>query len=173
MLSAVRNIRTAVNLAGLVRIAAPAKPSSAAAASLTRAFHKSPKCASDEVDKAKQAAAKQLGQPTIFSKIIDKSIPADIVHEDDKSLAFRDVTPQAPTHILVIPKKIIPKLSMADYNDQELLGHLLLVARKVAKSEGLEKGYRIVINDGEDGAQSVFHLHVHVLGGRQMQWPPG
>ena len=110
---------------------------------------------------------------TIFGKIIRREIPADIVYEDDLALAFRDVTPQAPTHILVIPKKPIPKLAEATDADAALLGHLLLTVKKVADQEGLEKGYRVVINTGEDGGQTVFHLHLHLLGGRSLQWPPG
>ena len=110
---------------------------------------------------------------TIFGKIIRREIPADIVYEDDLALAFRDVTPQAPTHILVIPKKPIPKLAEATDEDAAILGHLLLTVKKVADQEGLEKGYRVVINTGEDGGQTVFHLHLHLLGGRSLQWPPG
>ncbi|KAK3696963.1 hypothetical protein RRG08_023154 [Elysia crispata] len=125
----------------------------------------------DEVSKAQKAAIS--GEPTIFSKIIDKSIPADILYQDDECLAFSDVSPQAPTHFLVIPKRSIPMLSLATKGDQMLLGHLLLVAKDTAEKLGLEKGYRVVINNGQDGAQSVYHLHIHVLGGRQMNWPPG
>ena len=111
---------------------------------------------------------------TIFSKIIDKKIPADIVHEDDLSLAFRDINPQAPVHILVIPKKALTGISAAADSDADLLGHLLNTARKIAKAEGLEQdGYRIVINDGEKAGQSVFHLHLHILAGRRLHWPPG
>jgi histidine triad (HIT) family protein len=112
-------------------------------------------------------------QDTIFSKIIRKEIPADIVYEDDIALAFRDVQPQAPVHILVIPKKPIPKLSDAIPEDAALLGHLLLTVKKVAQQVGLSKGYRVVINNGEDGGQTVYHLHLHILGDRQMKWPPG
>lgn len=126
---------------------------------------------SDEVLKAKDATF--TAEPTIFSKIIDKTIPADILYEDDKCLAFSDVNPQGPVHFLVIPKKIIPMLSLSNEEDESLLGHLLLVAKDVAKKQGLENGYRLVINNGADGAQSVYHLHLHVLGGRQMNWPPG
>lgn len=128
----------------------------------------------DEVQLA-QEASKKYGSPapTIFSKVIDKSIPADIIYEDGKCLAFRDISPQAPVHVLVIPKVPIPRLSEAKDDDAELLGHLLIVAKNVAKKESLHDGYRIVINDGKHGAQSVYHLHVHVLGGRQMTWPPG
>jgi histidine triad (HIT) family protein len=111
---------------------------------------------------------------TLFSKIIRREIPADIVYEDDLCLAFRDITPQAPTHILVIPKKPIPKLSEAQAEDKALLGHLLFAVNEVAKSENLtEQGYRVVINTGENGGQTVFHLHLHLLGGRAMAWPPG
>lgn len=110
---------------------------------------------------------------TIFSKIIRREIPANIVYEDDLALAFTDVNPQAPTHILVIPKKPIVQLDTATQADQALLGHLLLTVQKVAQQVGLKKGYRVVINNGEDGGQTVSHLHLHILGERQMQWPPG
>lgn len=110
---------------------------------------------------------------TIFSKIIKREIPADIVYEDDLALAFRDVSPQAPVHILVIPKQPIPMLSESKSEDQSLLGHLLLVAAKIAKDEKLEQGFRLVINSGVDGGQTVYHLHIHILGGRAMHWPPG
>jgi len=110
---------------------------------------------------------------TIFDKILDGSIPADIVHEDELSLSFRDVAPQAPVHILTIPKKRIAMLATAEDDDTNLLGHLLQVSKKVAQNEKLDAGYRIVINNGRQGAQSVYHLHVHLLGGRQMGWPPG
>ncbi|MGK7945636.1 MAG: histidine triad nucleotide-binding protein [Microcystaceae cyanobacterium] len=110
---------------------------------------------------------------TIFGKIIRKEIPADIVYEDDLALAFKDVNPQAPTHVLVIPKHPIPQLSLAQEDDQALLGHLLLTVKKVAEQLNLEKGYRVVINNGEEGGQTVYHLHLHLLGDRQMQWPPG
>ncbi len=110
---------------------------------------------------------------TIFSKIILREIPADIVYEDDLCLAFRDVNPQAPVHVLVIPKQAIAKLSDADSNDHALLGHLLLTVKRVADQLGLDDGYRVVINTGADGGQTVYHLHLHILGGRQMGWPPG
>ncbi|EKF75852.1 HIT family protein [Alcanivorax hongdengensis A-11-3] len=109
---------------------------------------------------------------TLFSKIIDREIPADIIFEDDQCLAFRDINPQAPTHFLVIPKKPIAKLSDADSDDRELLGHLLLVASQVAGQEGLED-FRLNVNNGAGASQTVFHLHVHVLGGRPFSWPPG
>ncbi len=110
---------------------------------------------------------------TIFSKIINRKIPADIVYEDDLCLAFRDVNPQAPTHILVIPKKPIPKLSDATNDDQVLLGHLMMTAKKIAADEGIDDAFRLVINNGEDAGQTVFHLHVHLLAGRSFSWPPG
>ena len=110
---------------------------------------------------------------TIFGKIIRREIPADIVYEDDLALAFKDITPQAPTHILVIPKKPIPRLSAANPEDQSLLGHLLLTVQKVAVEAGLSNGYRVVMNNGNDGGQTVEHLHFHILGDRQMRWPPG
>ena len=110
---------------------------------------------------------------TIFSKIIRREIPADIVYEDDLVLAFNDIQPQAPVHILVIPKKPIPKLADAESQDHALMGHLLLTAKRVAEQAGLKNGYRIVINNGDDGGQTVHHLHIHILGGRQMKWPPG
>lgn len=110
---------------------------------------------------------------TIFGKIIRKEIPANIVYEDDLCLAFTDISPQAPTHILIIPKKPIPQLSAATSEDHRLLGHLLLKAKDVAEQAGLTDGYRLVINNGSEGGQTVYHLHIHILGGRSMQWPPG
>ena len=110
---------------------------------------------------------------TIFSKIIRKEIPAEIVYEDDLALAFRDAQPQAPVHILIIPKKPIVSIATANDTDADLLGHLLLTVKRVATQEGLERGYRVVINTGEDGGQTVFHLHLHLLGKRAMTWPPG
>lgn len=109
---------------------------------------------------------------TIFSKIISKDIPADILYEDDMALAFRDVNPQAPVHFLVIPKKPIEKLSDAQVEDQALLGHLMLVANQVAAEQGLSD-FRLNVNNGAGASQTVFHLHVHVLGGRPFSWPPG
>ena len=110
---------------------------------------------------------------TIFGKIIRKEIPSEFLHEDDQCIVIKDISPQAPVHLLVIPKKAIVGLSTAEDADEQLLGHLLLVAKKVAADQGCEKGYRIVINDGVEGGQSVYHLHVHVLGKRQLDWPPG
>ena len=112
-------------------------------------------------------------EKTIFKRIIDKEISADIVFEDDRCLAFRDINPKAPTHVLVIPKKEIPSLADASDEDTDLIGHLFLVTRQLASELGLENGYRTVINCGADGGQTVDHLHVHLLGGRAMSWPPG
>lgn len=127
----------------------------------------------DEVNKAKIAYEqnKNSFQPTIFSKIISREIPANIIYEDDKCLAFHDINPVSPTHILVIPKRHIPMLS--ETQDTEILGHLMRVVRQVAENEKLTEGFRVVINNGLHGCQSVYHLHIHVLGGRQMGWPPG
>jgi histidine triad (HIT) family protein len=110
---------------------------------------------------------------TIFSKIIRREIPADIVYEDDLALAFRDVQPQAPVHILIIPKKSIVSIAETTDADIDLLGHLLLTVKRVATQEGLDDGYRVVINTGKDGGQTVFHLHLHLLGKRALAWPPG
>ena len=110
---------------------------------------------------------------TIFNKIINREISADIVYEDDRALAFKDINPQAPNHILVIPKKPIPQLASADETDQDLLGHLLLIVKQVAADAGLDNGYRVVLNNGTDGGQTIDHMHFHILGGRSMQWPPG
>ena len=123
-----------------------------------------------EVEKAQTAAP---GGDTIFGKILRKEISCKFIYEDDQCVAFHDVNPQAPVHFLVIPRKPIPHLSTSGDEDEALLGHLLVVARKVAKQQNLNDGFRLVINDGKHGAQSVYHLHLHVLGGRQMQWPPG
>ena len=111
---------------------------------------------------------------TIFEKIIARQIPADIVHEDDRVVAFKDVNPQAPVHALVVPRKPIPRVGEAVAEDQETLGWLLLKAAEIAKKLGLaENGYRLVINNGAHGGETVPHLHCHILGGRPLQWPPG
>jgi histidine triad (HIT) family protein len=110
---------------------------------------------------------------TIFTKIINKEIPADIVYEDDSSLAFRDVNPQAPVHILIIPKKPMEQLNDAEVSDQELLGHLIFVAHKVAEKEGVADGYRLVLNNGVGAGQLVMHVHFHLMAGRSLKWPPG
>jgi histidine triad (HIT) family protein len=110
---------------------------------------------------------------TIFGRIIRGEIPARIVHDDDRCLAFHDVAPQAPVHVLVIPKKPIPSLAEASAEDANLLGHLMTVATEIARTLGLTGGYRLVVNCGPDGGQSVDHLHIHLLGGRPLGWPPG
>jgi len=110
---------------------------------------------------------------TLFEKIINREIPADIVYEDELSLAFKDINPQAPTHILIIPKKTIEKLSDANIEDQALLGHLMLVAGKIAEQLNLDNTFRIIINNGAGAGQSVFHLHLHLMSGRPLSWPPG
>jgi len=110
---------------------------------------------------------------TLFSKIINREIPADIVYEDDLCLAFRDIDPQAPVHILLIPKQEIVKVSDAEESDQSLLGHLLLKAGEIARQEGYGDAFRLVINNGENAGQTVFHLHIHILAGRKFSWPAG
>ena len=110
---------------------------------------------------------------TVFKQIIDGEIPVDFLHEDEHCVAFNDQNPQAPTHVLIVPRKPIPMLMDSEPEDGALLGHLLLVANQVAKSLSLDTGYRIVINNGPDACQSVYHLHVHLLGGRGFSWPPG
>ena len=110
---------------------------------------------------------------TLFEKIIDKEIPADILFEDEVSIVIKDIQPQAPTHLLIIPKKVIPKLSDSTQEDQEILGHLMLVAGKVAEDLGLDETFRLVVNNGAKAGQSVFHLHIHLLSGRSLNWPPG
>jgi histidine triad (HIT) family protein len=110
---------------------------------------------------------------TLFSKIIDRQIPADIVYEDELCLAFRDVNPQAPVHILLVPKQPLDMLSNAAAADQALLGHLLLAAGRIARELKIDGAFRLVINNGKEGGQAVFHLHLHILAGRKFRWPPG
>jgi histidine triad (HIT) family protein len=110
---------------------------------------------------------------TLFEKIIAREIPAAIVYEDDLVLAFRDIKPAAPVHVLIVPKKLIQRIGEAKAEDEKLLGHLLLKAAEVAKQLDLQNGYRLVINHGADGGETVPHLHVHLLGGRHLDWPPG
>lgn len=135
----------------------------------------------DEVAAAKEAAVAyrlssedEAGPATVFDKILSKEWSSTKVYEDDVAYAFRDINPKAPTHILVIPKVRdgLVQLSKAREDQKELLGHLMYVAQEVGKKE-CPKGFRVVVNDGEDGAQSVYHLHLHVMGGREMGWPPG
>ena len=110
---------------------------------------------------------------TIFQKIIDKELPADIVYEDESCLAFKDINPVAPIHILIIPKKRIEKISDSNTEDKELLGHLFLVAGNIARDLGIEDAFRLVVNNGAGAQQTVFHLHIHLIAGREFNWPPG
>ncbi len=111
--------------------------------------------------------------PTIFTKIISREIPATIVYEDELCIAFRDINPQAPTHVQLIPKKEIPRLVDGQPEDAALLGHLMLTAGKIAQQLGAGDAFRLVVNNGADAGQSVFHLHLHILAGRGFGWPPG
>ncbi len=115
-----------------------------------------------------------MAEKTLFEKICDKEIPASIVHEDDLCVCFRDISPQAPVHLLLVPRKAIVRIGQADSDDQALLGHLLLTASHIARQEGFdESGYRVVINNGRDAGEAVPHLHLHILAGRPLDWPPG
>ena len=117
-----------------------------------------------------------MSEKTIFQKIIDRDIPAPLLYEDEHCVAFNDIAPQAPTHVLIVPRKLIPRVALAAEEDQTILGALLLAAGKVARQLGVdsrEKGFRIVINNGVDGGESVPHLHAHLLAGRPLDWPPG
>ncbi|KAK6630783.1 Histidine triad nucleotide-binding protein 1 [Polyplax serrata] len=124
----------------------------------------------NEVEKAQAAVPEG---DTIFGKILRNEMYCKFIYEDDRCVAFNDINPQAPVHFLVIPRKPISQLSKSQAEDESLLGHLLYVAKVVAEQVGLKNGFRTVINDGRDGCQSVYHLHIHVLGGRQLSWPPG
>lgn len=115
-----------------------------------------------------------MAEKTLFQKICDKEIPANIVHEDDLCVCFRDIAPQAPVHLLLVPRKPIVRIGQAGCDDQALLGHLLLTAGQIARQEGFEEsGYRLVINNGRDAGEAVPHLHLHILAGRPLDWPPG
>ena len=114
-----------------------------------------------------------MSEKTIFKKIIDREIPADIVYEDDQCLAFNDVAPKSPTHVLVIPKKEIPSLAHLSDEDSALMGHIVMVVHRLANELGLDNGYRVAVNCGADGGQTVDHLHFHLMGGRSFSWPPG
>ncbi len=114
-----------------------------------------------------------MSEKTVFKRIIDGEIPADKLYEDEQCLAFRDIRPQAPNHVLVIPKKEITSIDEVQDEDQALLGHMWCVIRDLANYLGMDNGYRVVVNCGADGGQDVPHLHFHLLGGRQMKWPPG
>tara|TARA_Y100000768_G_C23512668_1_gene466677 strand:+ start:106 stop:447 length:342 start_codon:yes stop_codon:yes gene_type:complete len=110
---------------------------------------------------------------TLFEKIIDKEIPAEIIFEDEIAIVIKDINPQAPTHLLIIPKKVIPKLSDSSDDDKNVLGHLMLIARDISTELGLDETFRLVVNNGAKAGQSVFHLHIHLLSGRPLNWPPG
>jgi histidine triad (HIT) family protein len=114
-----------------------------------------------------------MAEETLFTKIINREIQADIVYEDEQCLAFKDINPQAPVHVLIIPKKPIAKLSEATETDANLLGHLMLNAKKIASDQGYADDFRLVINNGSQAGQTVFHLHLHLLAGRVLHWPPG
>jgi len=114
-----------------------------------------------------------MSEPTLFTRIIEGDIPGDFVHRDEHCVVIRDINPQAPVHLLVIPIEPLVGIQSAEDDDRSLLGHLMLTARYVAQKEGLNSGYRLVVNAGDEGGQEVPHLHIHVLGGRQMNWPPG
>lgn len=114
-----------------------------------------------------------MADRTLFQKIMDGEIEGDIVFEDDRCAVLRDINPQAPTHLLVVPRKPIPSLDELTEEDESLVGHLFVVARKIAGDEGLANGYRTVFNNGDDANQTVDHIHLHVLGGRPLFWPPG
>jgi histidine triad (HIT) family protein len=114
-----------------------------------------------------------VAEKTIFKKILDREIPAELIHEDEQCVAFRDIQPQAPVHVLVIPRQEIPSLMQVQASDAPLLGHLLFICHLLAEKLDLQKGYRVVINTGPQGGQTVDHLHLHLLGQRQMDWPPG
>jgi histidine triad (HIT) family protein len=114
-----------------------------------------------------------MDENCIFCKIIDGQISSDKVYDDDHMIAFRDINPQAPTHIVIVPRKHIPYIADMGDSDEPLIGHLIHTATKIAQQEGLDQGYRIVVNNGEQAGQTVFHIHFHLLGGRAMSWPPG
>jgi histidine triad (HIT) family protein len=114
-----------------------------------------------------------MAAKTLFQKIADREIPAALVHEDEQCIAFRDINPQAPTHILIVPRRPIPSLNDLTEADTALVGHLFVVAKELAAKEGLKDGYRTVFNCGRDAGQSVDHIHLHLLGGRHLTWPPG
>ena len=114
-----------------------------------------------------------VAEKTLFQKIMDREEPGDILYEDDRCVALRDINPQAPTHVLIVPRKPIPTLDALTEDDEPLVGHLFLIAQKIAAEEGLADGYRTVFNNGPDARQTVDHIHLHLIGGRKMSWPPG
>ena len=115
-----------------------------------------------------------MEEETIFSQIIDKKKPAEIIFEDEEVIAFKDINPQAPVHVLIVPRKPIPKLTDAEESDTAILGKMVMVAKQIAKDFGLdEDGFRLLLNEGKNGGQTIYHLHFHLLGGRRLMWPPG
>lgn len=114
-----------------------------------------------------------MSETSIFTKIIQRELPADIVYEDDRCIAFRDINPGAPVHLLVVPREPLDRIENMQPEQEAMVGHLMYVGAQVAKAEGLENGFRLVMNNGEDAGQAVFHIHLHVLGGRKLGWPPG
>lgn len=115
-----------------------------------------------------------MAEKSLFEKICDREVPAEIVYEDDRCVGFRDIAPQAPVHVLVVPRKCIERVGVAGVADEAVLGRLLLAAAEIARREGIDRsGYRLIINNGPDGGEAQPHLHVHVLGGRKLNWPPG
>ncbi|XP_028098601.1 14 kDa zinc-binding protein-like [Camellia sinensis] len=173
------NSFTLLRTSGIVRTLATIRPHTPRPFHIPLQFRRATYCVSatnDEEASAREAAASaDTGAPTIFDKIIAKEIPSNIVYEDDKVLAFRDINPQAPVHVLVIPKHRngLTQLGKVEARQREILGELLYAAKIVAAKEGILDGFRVVINNGPTACQSVYHLHLHVLGGRQMKWPPG
>ena len=115
-----------------------------------------------------------MEEETIFSQIIEKKKPAEIIFEDDEVVAFKDINPQAPVHVLIVPRKPIPKLTDADESDTAILGKMVMIARQIAKDFGLDQdGFRLLLNEGKNGGQTIYHLHFHLIGGRRLMWPPG
>ncbi|KAI5077464.1 hypothetical protein GOP47_0007288 [Adiantum capillus-veneris] len=157
------------------RLLFPERNFSSCSYSETRRFFNVRAQNNEEENALSVAASVDTGAPTIFDKIIKKEIPSTVVYEDDKVLAFRDISPQAPVHIVLIPKirDGLTQLSKADERHKDILGHLMYTTGVIAKQEGIEEGYRVVINNGPTACQSVYHLHLHILGGRQLKWPPG
>lgn len=115
-----------------------------------------------------------MAEKTLFQKISDREVPADFVYEDDEIMAFRDINPQAPVHVLIVPKEVVENVNALEPRHTELIGRMVLTARQIARDEGLaEDGYRLVLNTGANAGQSVYHIHIHLLGGRYLEWPPG
>jgi histidine triad (HIT) family protein len=125
------------------------------------------------IDASQSVKLLLVAEKTLFQKIMDREEPGDILYEDDRCVALRDINPQAPTHVLIVPRKPIPTLDALTEDDEALIGHLFLIAQRVAAEEGLADGYRTVFNNGPDARQTVDHIHLHLIGGREMSWPPG